>query len=136
MVAAEALRSFSDANAVPRNVLSFDDRRRTQVFLREHVPGTLAMGGYAALALLSTVAIPHLYGQVRHYHVATAYVFAPLLAFCNAYGTGLTDWSLASTYGKLAIFIFGAEERSLHNIQDLLDAARHTLGLLNRGRLP
>uniref|UniRef100_A0A453PBG8 LYR motif containing domain-containing protein n=4 Tax=Triticinae TaxID=1648030 RepID=A0A453PBG8_AEGTS len=35
-----------------------------------------------------------------------------------------------------AIFIFGAEERSLHNIQDLLDAARHTLGLLNRGRLP
>lgn len=35
-----------------------------------------------------------------------------------------------------AIFIFGAEERSLHNIRDLLDAARHTLGILNRGRLP
>ncbi|KAF8729167.1 hypothetical protein HU200_017750 [Digitaria exilis] len=35
-----------------------------------------------------------------------------------------------------AIFIFGAEERSLHNIRDLLDTARHTLGLLNRGRLP
>uniref|UniRef100_A0A0E0DIL9 LYR motif containing domain-containing protein n=1 Tax=Oryza meridionalis TaxID=40149 RepID=A0A0E0DIL9_9ORYZ len=35
-----------------------------------------------------------------------------------------------------AVFVFGAEERSLHNIRDLLDAARHTLGLLNRGRLP
>ncbi|XP_039791031.1 uncharacterized protein LOC120656889 [Panicum virgatum] len=35
-----------------------------------------------------------------------------------------------------AIFLFGAEERSLHNIRDLLVAARHTLGLLNRGRLP
>jgi NAD(P)-dependent dehydrogenase (short-subunit alcohol dehydrogenase family) len=35
-----------------------------------------------------------------------------------------------------AIFIFGAEERSLHNIRDLVEAARHTLGLLNRGRLP
>ncbi|CAN6274834.1 unnamed protein product, partial [Urochloa humidicola] len=35
-----------------------------------------------------------------------------------------------------AIFLFGAEERSLHNIRDLVDAARHTLGILNRGRLP
>uniref|UniRef100_A0A0D9YWT9 LYR motif containing domain-containing protein n=1 Tax=Oryza glumipatula TaxID=40148 RepID=A0A0D9YWT9_9ORYZ len=33
-----------------------------------------------------------------------------------------------------AIFIFAAEERSIHNIRDLLDAARHTLGLLHRGR--
>ncbi|KAL5081654.1 hypothetical protein RYX36_010075 [Vicia faba] len=31
-----------------------------------------------------------------------------LSAFCNAYGNGLTDWSLASTYGKLAIFTIGA----------------------------
>eukprot|EP00253_Pinus_taeda_P008834 PITA_08834 len=33
---------------------------------------------------------------------------APVLAFCNAYGCGLTDWNLASTYGKLAILIFEA----------------------------
>ncbi|KAL5076282.1 hypothetical protein RYX36_015266 [Vicia faba] len=30
-----------------------------------------------------------------------------LSAFCNAYGNGLTDWSLASTYGKLEIFTIG-----------------------------
>jgi OPT family oligopeptide transporter len=36
------------------------------------------------------------------------YIIAPVLAFCNAYGCGLTDWSLASTYGKLAIFTIGA----------------------------
>ncbi|KAG0545693.1 hypothetical protein BDA96_02G384100 [Sorghum bicolor] len=35
-----------------------------------------------------------------------------------------------------AIFIFGAEEKSVHNIRDLVEAARHTLGLLNRGRVP
>jgi hypothetical protein len=35
-----------------------------------------------------------------------------------------------------AIFLFGAEERSIHNIRDLMDAARHTLGILKRGRLP
>lgn len=106
--AAETLRSFSDINAVPRNVLSFDDRRRTQVFLREHIPGTLAMGGYAALALLSTVAIPHIYGQVRYYHVATAYVFAPLLAFCNAYGTGVAETNFSAQYNKLVILLFAS----------------------------
>ena len=35
-----------------------------------------------------------------------------------------------------AIFLFAAEEGSLHNIRDLVEAAHHTLGLLNRGRLP
>uniref|UniRef100_A0A7N2RB89 Metal-nicotianamine transporter YSL7 n=1 Tax=Quercus lobata TaxID=97700 RepID=A0A7N2RB89_QUELO len=42
------------------------------------------------------------------------YIFAPTLAFCNAYGCGLTDWSLASTYGKLAIFIIGAWAGAAH----------------------
>lgn len=37
-----------------------------------------------------------------------AYAIAPVLAFCNAYGCGLTDWSLASNYGKFAIIIFSA----------------------------
>ncbi|TVU15142.1 hypothetical protein EJB05_38647, partial [Eragrostis curvula] len=40
---------------------------------------------------------------------------APMLAFCNAYGVGLTDWSLASTYGKLAIFVFGAWAGKSHS---------------------
>lgn len=34
------------------------------------------------------------------------YLLAPFFAFCNAYGMGLTDWSLLTTYGKVAIFIF------------------------------
>ena len=36
------------------------------------------------------------------------------MAFCNAYGCGLTDWSLASTYGKLAIFTIGAWAGAAH----------------------
>ncbi|GJM91448.1 hypothetical protein PR202_ga07815 [Eleusine coracana subsp. coracana] len=35
-----------------------------------------------------------------------------------------------------AIFLFGAEERSIRNTRDLVDAARHTLGVLERGRIP
>jgi OPT family oligopeptide transporter len=43
-----------------------------------------------------------------------AYIFAPILAFCNAYGSGLTDWSLASSYGKVGIFVFGAWAGASH----------------------
>lgn len=34
------------------------------------------------------------------------------------------------------IFLFGSEERSLHNIADLVDAARYSLSILKKGRLP
>ncbi|MED6181119.1 putative metal-nicotianamine transporter ysl8 [Stylosanthes scabra] len=59
--------------------LSYDDERRTQLFLKDQIPTWFAIG-----------------------------------AFCNAYGCGLTDWSLASTYGKLAIFTIGAWAGSSH----------------------
>ena len=42
------------------------------------------------------------------------YIVAPVMAFCNAYGRGLTDWSLASTYGKFAIFTIGAWAGGAH----------------------
>lgn len=107
--AAESMRSFSaNIDAPPRPVLSFDDRRRTQVFLREHIPSTLAVCGYIILACVSTLAIPHIYGQVRYYHVATAYAFAPLLAFCNAYGTGVAETNFSAQYNKLVILLFAS----------------------------
>ncbi|KAL5222992.1 hypothetical protein ABZP36_027705 [Zizania latifolia] len=108
MAAETTMRSFSDIDAVPRPVLSFDDRRRTQVFLREHIPSTFAIGGYVVLATVSTVAIPHMYGQVKYYHVAAAYAFAPVLAFCNAYGTGVAETNFSAHYNKLVILLFAS----------------------------
>lgn len=35
-----------------------------------------------------------------------------------------------------AMFLLGAEERSLHNIEDLIDAAEHAVSLLKKGELP
>lgn len=35
-----------------------------------------------------------------------------------------------------AMFMLGSEERSLHNIQDLIDAAEYSLSLLRRGEIP
>jgi len=63
---------------------------------------------YVALAAISMGVIPQIFHPVKWYFVLVAYVVAPVFSFCNAYGCGLTDWSLVSTYGKLAIFIFGA----------------------------
>lgn len=35
-----------------------------------------------------------------------------------------------------AIFMLGSEEASLHNIEDLIDAAEYSLSLLKKGEIP
>ncbi|XP_040257102.1 probable metal-nicotianamine transporter YSL10 [Aegilops tauschii subsp. strangulata] len=89
-------------------VETFDDQRRTELFMKDQIPNTLALTAYVVTAAISIITVPRIFHQLRWYHVATSYVIAPVLAFCNAYGCGLTDWSLATTYGKLAIFLVGA----------------------------
>ncbi|KAF8014635.1 hypothetical protein BT93_H0444 [Corymbia citriodora subsp. variegata] len=98
------------ANGSPTGspLLSFDDRRRTNLFLKDQIPTSFAVGGYIVIAIIAIVSLPHIFHQLKWYHIAVIYLAAPILAFCNAYGCGLTDWSLASTYGKLAIFMIGA----------------------------
>ncbi|KAK4488977.1 hypothetical protein RD792_004768 [Penstemon davidsonii] len=88
--------------------LSYDDERRTQLFLKDQIPTWFAIGGYIGIAAISTATLPHIFHQLKWYYIIVIYIFAPALAFCNAFGCGLTDWSLASTYGKLAIFTIGA----------------------------
>ncbi|KAH9780996.1 putative metal-nicotianamine transporter YSL5 [Citrus sinensis] len=94
--------------------LSYDDQRRTRLFLKDQIPTWFAISGYVAIAIVSIIVLPHIFHQLKWYHVLVIYLFAPTLAFCNAYGCGLTDWSLASTYGKLAIFTIGAWAGSSH----------------------
>lgn len=93
---------------------SFDDKRRNELFLKDQIPKTVAFGGYAVVAAITTVCLPFIIPQLKWYYILVAYIFAPVLAFCNAYGSGLTDWSLATTYGKLAIFVFGAWAGASH----------------------
>lgn len=85
-----------------------DHARRIEIFTKEGIPPWVALSGYVALAAISIGVLPQLFTPVKWYYILICYTFAPILAFCNAYGSGLTDWSLASTYGKLALFIFGA----------------------------
>ncbi|KAG6486605.1 probable metal-nicotianamine transporter YSL14 [Zingiber officinale] len=111
---ANAVVGSDDPSAYDTSPVSFDDKRRTELFLSDQIPKPIAYGGYIVVAIISIVTIPHIYPQLKWYHVLVSYIFAPVLAFCNAYGAGLTDWSLASTYGKLAIFIIGAWAGASH----------------------
>ncbi|KAF4396811.1 hypothetical protein F8388_004779 [Cannabis sativa] len=92
-------------NLSPEN---YDEQRRNEYFLRDEIPTWQAFLGYDILSFISILAVPLIFPQLKWYHVLMAYIIAPLLAFCNAYACGLTDWSLASNYGKLAIIVFSA----------------------------
>ncbi|GLT96582.1 hypothetical protein SLE2022_141920 [Rubroshorea leprosula] len=96
---------YSDQNFQFQN---YDEERRTEFFLKDQIPGRVALGGYLVLAAISTISVPFMFPQLKWYHIVLTYAMAPVLAFCNAYGCGLTDWSLASNYGKLAIIIFSS----------------------------
>nr|XP_024380047.1 probable metal-nicotianamine transporter YSL6 [Physcomitrium patens] len=96
------------SNAEILDPIDRDHARRSEIFMKEGIPPWVAFTGYVILASVSVIVIPHIFNPVKWYFVLICYIFAPILAFCNAYGCGLTDWSLASTYGKLALFIFGA----------------------------
>jgi len=87
---------------------SFDDRRRAPVFLRDRVYDPAAAVGYVTLSVVSIAVVPYLYPQLRPAHVAIAYLVVPLFTFCNAYGVGVTDVSVASTYGRIALFLLGS----------------------------
>ncbi|PKA52146.1 putative metal-nicotianamine transporter YSL12 [Apostasia shenzhenica] len=101
-------------HSVNDTTVSFDDQRRTELFLKDQIPKKYACLGYIVVAIISIINIPHVFPQLKWYHILVTYIISPVLAFCNAYGTGLTDLSLAFAYGILAIFIFGAWVGSSH----------------------
>lgn len=88
--------------------LSAEEKHLNETFIKDSIPPWLAGSGYIGLAAISIATVPMIFPQIKWYLVLSAYVVAPLLAFCNSYGTGLTDWNLASTYGKIGLFIFAS----------------------------
>ncbi|KAL7130181.1 hypothetical protein ABFS83_13G116300 [Erythranthe nasuta] len=99
--------STNEATGVDQ-ITDYDEKKRTEFFLKDQIPNKVAMGGYVLLAVVSIIVIPLIFHQLKWYQILVAYIIAPILAFCNAYGCGLTDWSLASNYGKIAILVFSS----------------------------
>jgi hypothetical protein len=87
------------------NIPALDDIRRNEVFTRDSIPTWLAYSGYLALSVVSVIVIPLMFSEMKWYYVVIAYLLAPALGFCNAYGAGLTDMNMAYNYGKVALFI-------------------------------
>ncbi|XVF53155.1 hypothetical protein PTKIN_Ptkin05aG0077600 [Pterospermum kingtungense] len=85
-----------------------EDLKQNEVFLRETIPMWIGIVGYVAFSILSIIVIPIMFPQLKWYHVVVAYILAPSLAFCNAYGAGLTDMNMAYNYGKFALFVLAA----------------------------
>ncbi|XP_051143733.1 metal-nicotianamine transporter YSL3-like [Andrographis paniculata] len=85
-----------------------DDARRDEVFVRETIPLWVACVGYLLLSVISIIVIPIMFPQLKWYFVLVAYVFAPALGFCNAYGSGLTDMNMGYNYGKVALFVLAS----------------------------
>ncbi|KAH8522204.1 hypothetical protein H0E87_003005 [Populus deltoides] len=94
--------------AVDHQKKHLDDQRVNETFLRETIPLWVAVIGYVAFSILSVIAVPIIFPQLKWYYVIAAYVLAPSLAFCNAYGAGLTDMNMAYNYGKVALFVLAA----------------------------
>ncbi|KAL7123592.1 hypothetical protein ACP275_01G114600 [Erythranthe tilingii] len=84
------------------------DVRQDEVFVRESIPMWIGAVGYVTLAIISVIAIPFIFPELKWYFILTAYIFAPSLAFCNAYGAGLTDINMAYNYGKVGLFTIAA----------------------------
>ncbi|CAL1396808.1 unnamed protein product [Linum trigynum] len=76
--------------------------------MRETIPAWVPCVGYLAFSIVFVVVIPLMFPQVKWYYVAVAYILAPALSFCNAYGAGLTDMNMAYNYGKVALFVLAA----------------------------
>ncbi|XP_041009862.1 metal-nicotianamine transporter YSL3 [Juglans microcarpa x Juglans regia] len=85
-----------------------DDLRRNEVFIRESIPIWVACTGYILFSIVSIIVIPLMFPELKWYYVVVAYVLAPSLGFCNAYGAGLTDMNMAYNYGKVALFVLAA----------------------------
>ncbi|KAG8661975.1 hypothetical protein MANES_01G051800v8 [Manihot esculenta] len=84
------------------------DLKQNELFIREKIPMWIGVVGYVFFSIISTIAVPMIFPQLKWYYVVVSYILAPSLAFCNAYGAGLTDMNMAYNYGKVALFVLAA----------------------------
>ncbi|KAI3918288.1 hypothetical protein MKX01_041608, partial [Papaver californicum] len=93
-----------------------EDLQRNELFMRESIPVWVACVGYSLFSIVSIIVIPLMFPQLKWYYVVVAYLLAPSLGFCNAYGAGLTDMNMAYNYGKVAMFVIAALSRKENGV--------------------
>ncbi|GAB4858589.1 Metal-nicotianamine transporter ysl3 [Ancistrocladus abbreviatus] len=101
-------KSLRIASANEHQNQVIDDLQRNEVFIRDSIPIWLGCIGYVFFSIISIIVIPLMFRPLKWYYIVFAYIVAPSLSFCNAYGAGLTDMNMAYNYGKVALFILAA----------------------------
>jgi hypothetical protein len=54
-----------DNRVVPAESITFDDKKRTELFLKDQIPKKLALGGYICVAIISIVTLPHIFEPLK-----------------------------------------------------------------------
>ena len=63
---------------------SYDDEVRTKLFLKDKILVWGSIVGYVGIAIVSIVIVPRIFYHMKWYYVMIIYIFAPVIAFCNA----------------------------------------------------
>ncbi|KAJ9134978.1 hypothetical protein P3X46_032205 [Hevea brasiliensis] len=96
------------SEALANQQKSTDDLKQNELFLREKISMWMAVAGYVFFSILSIIWVPMIFSQLKWYYVAVVYLLALSLAFCNAYGAGLTDINMANNYSIVTLFVLAA----------------------------
>ncbi|KHN46380.1 Metal-nicotianamine transporter YSL1 [Glycine soja] len=104
----EKIKNRKNASSADQQRDNAEELKQKEVFLRDNISMWIGTGGYIVLSVISIIVIPLMFPQLKWFYVVVAYILAPSLAFCNAYGTGLTDMNMAYNYGKVALFVVAA----------------------------
>ncbi|KAI3412643.1 uncharacterized protein J3R85_017083 [Psidium guajava] len=94
-----------------KNPVSYDEDVRTKTFLKDQIPKKVAIMGYVsyvAITMISVAFFPFIFPSLEWYQVLTLYLISPLLGFCRAYATGLSDMSISMFLRQPVILIFGS----------------------------
>ncbi|XAR55185.1 hypothetical protein NMG60_11030608 [Bertholletia excelsa] len=90
--------------------------RQNELFIRESIPMWVGALGYIIFASISAIVVPLIFPEIKWYYVVVAYIFTPSLAFCNAYGAGLTDMNMSYNYSKVGLFVLAALAGREHGV--------------------
>ncbi|XP_047319416.1 metal-nicotianamine transporter YSL3-like [Impatiens glandulifera] len=95
---------------------SLASSRQNEVFVRENIPSRISIIGFIILTIISSIAIPFIFPELKWYYIIIACILSPPLAFCNAYGAGLTDMNMAYNYSKVGLFVLAATIGKEHGV--------------------
>ncbi|KDP40380.1 hypothetical protein JCGZ_02378 [Jatropha curcas] len=103
-IIAVTLKKMHSNTIYESSELHMEQNLGNELFLKERIPSWFAACGFTFVAIVSAITVPIIFPQIKWYIVLLSCIIAPILAFCNSYGTGLTDMSMLTTYGKIGLF--------------------------------